>query len=217
MSVIRPDGTPRSIASRFCAEIAGAELALQKPSGMYCKHGLASMTVNDFDVARVALGENKTDAPARIHGHRPLPGALALQLVKSHASERAEVLQGFGDVQGQQQLHRKIEIESAKAVRPLPFPDPAALGIAPRPDHGKIVLRRMVQSKVSNALGYKHARCVNRSKITDCFAGTAAGAGRQRNKTHRDAVSPPTRKKEIGQDIHGCHNGTCPAHRNHDA
>jgi hypothetical protein len=50
------------------------------------------MVVNDLDIMRITFPERKTDAPAGVHGHRPLPRSISFELVKSYTPERAHVL-----------------------------------------------------------------------------------------------------------------------------
>src|SRR5262245_54448083 len=104
------------------------------------RHGLTPVIVNDLDIVGIALSERKTDTPARVHSHRPLSCSVPLKLVKPNASERTEVLEGLGDIQGQQQVHCQGKIQAAKLVGPFTFPYSAACGMAPRPDHGRNVL-----------------------------------------------------------------------------
>jgi hypothetical protein len=71
------------------------------------------MVINDFDVVCVPVGEYKTDSPTPVRRHSPLARAITLQLVQSHALQRTEILQRFGDIQRQQKICREIEIEAA--------------------------------------------------------------------------------------------------------
>src|SRR6202051_3125632 len=100
--------------------------------------------VGDLDLVSIALAKLETDAPPRVHGHRPLIFPLAFQLVQTNAFERAKIAQRFGDVQRQQQIDSRFEVEAAQLVQPLAFPDLAGHGIAPRPDHGINILRQTV-------------------------------------------------------------------------
>jgi hypothetical protein len=106
---------------------------------------LSPVVVGDLDFVCVALAEFKADAPSLIDGHRPLVPALTLELVEPDAFERAEIAQRFGNVQRQQQVHCRAEVQPAKLVRPFAFPDLAGHGIPPRPDHGINVLRHTVK------------------------------------------------------------------------
>jgi hypothetical protein len=36
------------------------------------------MIIDNLDIVRIALSEEKADAPARVHCHRPLAGSVAL-------------------------------------------------------------------------------------------------------------------------------------------
>ena len=107
------------------------------PSGRDVDHWLKA-------AERVALAEFEANAPALVHGHRPLIPAVAFQLVQPDALERAQVLQRLRDIERQQQVDRSVEIQPAKLVRPLAIPDLAARRIPPGPDHGKNILRKAV-------------------------------------------------------------------------
>lgn len=86
----------------------------------------ALMIVDDLYLVGVALAEFETDAPTLVDRHCPLSFAVALQLVQSDTLQRAQVSERFGDVQREQQLSNRLEIESAKLVRMLAIPDLAA-------------------------------------------------------------------------------------------
>ena len=75
------------------------------------------MIIHDFNVVRVALAEFETNAPALVHPDRPLSSSIAL--VQAHAFQRTEIAKRFGNIQGEQQIHGGLEIQSAKLVRPL--------------------------------------------------------------------------------------------------
>ncbi len=98
------------------------------------------MVIDDLDVEGVALVERQAAAPARVHGHRPLPLPVAFQLVQADAPERAAIVQRLGNVQGEQQIDGMVEIEAAQLVRLLALPDLARRRIPPRPDHGNIAV-----------------------------------------------------------------------------
>ena len=49
--------------------------------------------------------------------------------------------------QRQQQIDRRVEVETAKPIWPLTIPDLIGRFIAPRPDHGIYVLRDAVNGK----------------------------------------------------------------------
>ena len=89
------------------------------------------MVVNDLDVVGVALPEREANAPTRVYGHRPLAGPVSFELVKPDALERAQVLQSRGNVQRQQQVCRRREIQAAKSIWRFAAPYPAASGVAP--------------------------------------------------------------------------------------
>src|SRR5215216_2345018 len=82
----------------------------------------------------------------------PLPFPVALELVKPDALQRAQVVQGLGDIEGQQQVHGTVEVQATELVRPLTFPHLAAGGVAPRPDHGKNVLRETGNCKAAGEM-----------------------------------------------------------------
>jgi hypothetical protein len=72
------------------------------------------MIVDDLDVVSVALFKLETNAPARIHGHRPLMSAITFELVKPDTPQRAQVLQRRCHIERQQQIDRSLEVEAAK-------------------------------------------------------------------------------------------------------
>src|SRR5713101_5513062 len=124
MSVMRPDGTPRSSARRLALSARAASSRLSSRPG--CARGawrLSSVIVDELDVVGIALTEFETDTPSLIHGHGPLSIALSLEPMQANAAERAEIAQRLGDVQSQQQIDGNLDIQSAKLVRPLAFPD----------------------------------------------------------------------------------------------
>src|SRR5687767_3134129 len=132
MSVMRPDGTPMSSDNRLAESRRAASSRFRRRPG--CETGVMSpsMIVDDFNVECVAFAEFETDAPAVVHGHRPLIPAVALQLVQPNALERAQVLQRLGDVERQQKIDRRFEIQSPKLVRVLAFPNLPGRRVAPR-------------------------------------------------------------------------------------
>src|SRR5579864_458437 len=82
------------------AEGARLQLSFQQAARMDSgRHGLSPMIIDNLDVVCVALPEFETDTPPRIDGHRPLPLAVALELMQPEAPERAYVLQRLGNVQ----------------------------------------------------------------------------------------------------------------------
>jgi len=89
------------------------------------------VVVDDFDLVSVALAKLKTNTPALVDRHCPLPSAIALKLVQSDTLQRAEIVERFGNVQCQQQIDGGIEIQPAKLVRPLAVPDFASRRIPP--------------------------------------------------------------------------------------
>jgi hypothetical protein len=99
------------------------------------------MIVDYFDFVSIAFAELEANPPRPVNGHRPLAFAITPKLVKPNAFERTQVVQSFGNVQGKQQIHRRLHIEPAELIRPFAFPHLPGHGIAPRPDHGKNVLR----------------------------------------------------------------------------
>src|SRR4029079_3898194 len=110
----------------------------------YCS---SSVVVDDLDLEGIPFAKLEADAPALVDGHCPPAFAVALELVQSDALQRAEVLQRFRDIQRQQQIGRRLEIKSAKMVRPLIVPDFPRRRVAPRPDHGNNILRQTVNIK----------------------------------------------------------------------
>ena len=80
-----------------------------------------------------------------IHCHGPLPRTIAFELVQADASQRAEIAESLGNVQGQQQIHGSFEIQASELVRPLAFPNLAGRGISPGPYHGNNILRETVK------------------------------------------------------------------------
>src|SRR4051812_17649800 len=100
MSVMRPDGTPRSNARRFALRLRVASSRLKRRPG-WATGGMALsfMIIHDLDIVGVALAELEANAPSGIYGHRPLLPAFALELVESHAFQRAEVLQCLRNIE----------------------------------------------------------------------------------------------------------------------
>jgi hypothetical protein len=117
------------------------------------------MVINDFHFVGVAFAEFEANSPTSVHGHRPLMLAVALELVKPHALERTQVLQSCRDVQSQEQVYRRVEIQAFELVRTFPLPNPTSSRVAPRPDHGNIVLRRTDNYNVCRC----NQRCFDRS------------------------------------------------------
>ena len=76
----------------------------------YERRGLAPMVVNDLDIVRIALPERKANAPAGVHGHRPLAGSVPFEFMQPNAFEWAQILQPRGNVQGRQQVRRRGEV-----------------------------------------------------------------------------------------------------------
>src|SRR4029077_1102087 len=102
---------------------------------------LSLMIVDNLNFKSVAVPEFETDPPSGVHGHRPLAFPPALELVKSKAVQRAQILKPFRDVQCQEKIDRLLEIQSAELVRPTTFPHLSAHRISPGPDHGDNILR----------------------------------------------------------------------------
>jgi hypothetical protein len=81
---------------------------------MYCeRHGLTPVIVDDLNIVRIARSEEKADAPARIHRHCPPSGSVSLEFVKPDALQWTEVIRRLGDIQRQQQVHGRGEVEAA--------------------------------------------------------------------------------------------------------
>lgn len=53
-------------------------------------------------VAKLIASETPADTPAVVHGHRPLPFAITLELVKTHAPQRTEIAQRLRNIQCEQ-------------------------------------------------------------------------------------------------------------------
>src|SRR2546423_2808909 len=160
MSVIRPDGTPRSSASRLALSARAASSRLRRRPG--CATGgmvLSSVIIDDFDIEGIAFAEFETDAPTIVHSHRPLVLPLALELVQTDALEWAQVWQRLGDIQGEQQIDRSFEVKATKLIRPPAFPHPARCGVTPGPDHGANVLRYAVNCKADEFGLRSYPRC----------------------------------------------------------
>src|ERR1700754_97949 len=103
---MRPDGTPMSSDSRLALSLRAASSRFRKRPGCATGGiGLSSVIVDDLDVASVAFFKLEKDAPARIHGHRPLMSAIAFELVKPDAPQRAQVLQRRRHIERQQQIY----------------------------------------------------------------------------------------------------------------
>src|SRR5436190_6326897 len=117
MSVMRPDGTPRSSASRLA-------LSLREPSSRFksrpgCTAGaifLPLVIVDDFHIECIAFAEFKANTPTAIYPHGPLLFPFTLQLVQSNAPQRAEVLKRFSDVQCQKQIRCGINVEATELI-----------------------------------------------------------------------------------------------------
>jgi len=92
---------------------------------------LSFMVVDDLDIVSVAAAELEADPSPSVHGHGPLTFAVALELVKACALERAEIMQRLRNIEHQQQINRGVEVEAAKLVRPPALPDLAARRVAP--------------------------------------------------------------------------------------
>lgn len=89
------------------------------------------MIVDNVHVIGVALAELETNPPWAVDGHRPLPPAITLQLVKPHALQRTQLLKRFGDVQGEQQIYSCLDVQATEPAWPISLPDFAARGIPP--------------------------------------------------------------------------------------
>src|SRR5690348_7222057 len=153
MSVIRPDGTLRSKAKRLALSLRAANSRFSKRPG--CTTGAmcsTSVVIDNFDVVCVALAKLETDAPALVHGHRPLIFSTAFELVETNAPQRAQIAQRLRRVQRQQQIDGRLEVQPAKLVRSLAVPDLAGRGIPPRPDHGRNILRETVSFNEYNCI-----------------------------------------------------------------
>src|SRR5262249_330408 len=83
---------------------------------------LSSVIVDDFNVVSIAVAKFEADAPAPVHGRRPRVSAIALELVKAHAPQRAEVLQRCRHIECKQQIDSGIEMEARKLVGLLAHP-----------------------------------------------------------------------------------------------
>src|SRR5215471_973987 len=113
MSVMRPDGTPRSSESRFVLSLRACNSRRSKRPG--CTGGTSSFViVDDFDVIGIALSEFKANAPGTVDGHCPLPFSVTFQFMQSDALERAKVVERLGYIQSQQQIDSGLEVETAK-------------------------------------------------------------------------------------------------------
>lgn len=102
------------------------------------------MVIGNLDLASVTFAKLKTDSPTAVDGHGPLISAIAFQLVQADASRRTNITERLDDIQSQQQIDCSFKSEPAELVRAFAFPDLAGQGIAPRPDHGKNILRQTV-------------------------------------------------------------------------
>ena len=81
---------------------------------MGCEHFLTPMVVDDLDVVRISLPKRKADAPACVHGHRPLALTIASELVQTYALQGAEVPKRCGDIQREQQIDRRIYVKRSE-------------------------------------------------------------------------------------------------------
>ena len=84
------------------------------------------MIIHDLHLVCIALAEFETYPPGAIDRHCPLALAIALQLVQADAFQRAQVVKGLGNIEGQKQIHRRIKIEATKAVGRRTLPNLAA-------------------------------------------------------------------------------------------
>jgi len=91
--------------------------------------------VGDLDLVGISVFEKKADPLSLIDSHRPLSFAIAFQFVKTNALERAEVIEPLRDVESQQQIDRRIKIQTAELIGSFAFPNLTARRIAPRADH----------------------------------------------------------------------------------
>ena len=89
------------------------------------------MVVDNFHVIGVALAELETNPPRAVDGHRPLPFAITPKLVKPDALQWAELVERFGDVQGEQQIDGCFDVQATEPAWPISLPDLAARGIPP--------------------------------------------------------------------------------------
>jgi hypothetical protein len=106
------------------------------------------MVVDNLDIVCITLPELEADTPPCIDGHRPLSPAISFEFMQPDALEWTDILQRLGNVQGCQQFAGDLEIQSPKLIRHFAVPHSAAGGIAPRPNHGKNVLRLSVSVKM---------------------------------------------------------------------
>src|SRR6266545_6708115 len=117
MSVMRPDGTPRSSASRLALSLRAASSRFSRRPG--CATGaivLSSVIVDDFDIVGVPLAKLEANPPTVVYAHGPLSLPIAFQLVQPDALEGAQVLQRLGDVQSRQQIDCRIKIQPAELI-----------------------------------------------------------------------------------------------------
>jgi hypothetical protein len=76
----------------------------------------SSVVIDDFDLIGVALPELEANAPWAVDSHCPLPIPIALQLMQADTFEGTEIMQRFGDIQGQQQIDGRIVIKTSQLI-----------------------------------------------------------------------------------------------------
>lgn len=132
MSVMRPDGTPKSSASRFAlTPRALSSLLSRRPGCATGRCSSAPVIIDDLDIVSVTFVKLEANAPSCIDRHGPLPPAIAFQPVKADAFERANVVKRLRDIQSEEQVDCVLEIQATELGWPLSIPNLTARGIAP--------------------------------------------------------------------------------------
>src|SRR5437588_10329105 len=91
MSLMRPDGTPNSSASRLPLIERDANSSARIAPGC-TTISLSLVVVDDFDLESIAVAEDEADPPRTIDGKSPLPPARTLELVKPDALQSAKTV-----------------------------------------------------------------------------------------------------------------------------
>src|SRR5688572_14961597 len=94
MSVMRPDGTPRSSDSRLALRPrATSSRFRRRPGWATGASDLTLVVVDDLDVIRVTPSKLEANPPTSVHRHCPLISSLDFELVQAHAFQRTEIAQ----------------------------------------------------------------------------------------------------------------------------
>src|ERR1700722_7012102 len=99
MSVILPEGTPRSRARRLALRLRASNSRLRRrPGWANAVILLTFVIVDNFHFVGITVMELKANSLTRIDAHCPLLLSITLQFVKSDPFQRTEIVERFSHV-----------------------------------------------------------------------------------------------------------------------